>query len=602
MPSFYTEEILELVKDANDIVDVVSEYVKLKRSGRNYFGLCPFHSEKTPSFSVSPEKQIFYCFGCGVGGNVIHFIIKIENLSFVEAVKFLAERARIELPEADDRNFDYKSVKLKEEILKINAEAGRYFYSNLIGPKGTKAREYLVNRGISDVEIKKFGLGYADEESNDLVDFLQRKGFSEEVILASGLVYKSKKNELRDKFKSRIIFPILDAKDRIVGFGGRVLDNSLPKYLNSPETLVFNKRKNLYGLNLARRSGERTVIVVEGYMDVISLHKYGMTNVVATLGTSFTQEQARLLRKYFEEIIIAYDSDVAGQNAAMRGLELISNMDIPVKIVRFEGAKDPDEFVRKNGIELFKEVVANAKSLVEYKIEVLKNQFNLNDINQKVKFVNKVVSVLVKVQSDIERDAYVKKISKETGISVEPIYAVMDKILYSKEKPLKTSKSSLQNLQQITKEQTDINVKVLQAERKLISLLSMNNKELFKLVREKINPEDLSSQINRKIIQIIYEIYQNKGEIKFLDVMDRLESEEEVNTYAEIVQSEDNIDIDVFKAADQLIEVIEKEKLKLRRQKIILEMKNTELTDEEVKKLNEELKAITYRLSTMKKK
>ena len=600
MSGFYSDEVLEEIKNANDIVDVVSEYVKLKRSGRSYFGLCPFHNEKTPSFSVSPDKQIFYCFGCNIGGNVIHFITKIENLDFVESLRHLADRARIQLPEGNYDSTQLEKNKLKENILQINIEAARYLYNNLSSSQALVAREYLIKRGISAEIIKKFGIGFAYGIKDDLCNFLKAKGFLEQDILASGVAYKDKANKLHDKFKARVMFPILDVRDRVIGFGGRVLDNSLPKYLNSPETIVFNKRRNLYGINLAKKSSEKIVIVVEGYMDAISLYQFGLTNVTASLGTAFTQEQGRLLRKYFDEVVMAFDSDAAGQNAALRSIDLLNDMEIPVRIIRLSEAKDPDEFIRKKGVKLFKEEVSAAKSLAEFKIEILKGQFDLQDTRGKIGFLNSMAAVLAKVHNNIERDAYIKQISQETGIGVQPIYAEINKLLNGKIRALKIPKNAAIEVRKYNKDTKDDNQKIIQAERMLIALLSLNNRKLFEYITRTINIQDFYLDMNIKLAKVIFNLYEQRQDVTYSDILNNLETDNEISVYTEIIHQEYNFD-DTFKVADDLLETIKRGKYESRKKEILAEMRNENLSKGDVERLEQELKNIMFALQAMKK-
>ncbi len=601
MSGYFSDELLEEVKSSNDIVDVISEYVRLKRSGRNYFGLCPFHTEKTPSFSVSPEKQIYYCFGCGTGGNVFHFISRIENLEFVESVRHLAERVGMHLPEEGDMAAQPEKVRLKQRILEMNLEAARYFHQNLNDSKAADALRYLKDRGISTDIIKRFGLGFAFGINNDLASLLKLKGFGEEEIVEAGLAYKSKRNILNDKFRARIIFPILDVRDRVIGFGGRVLDNSMPKYLNSPETLVFNKRKNLYGLNLAKKSNEKKVIVVEGYMDVISLYQHGIENAAASLGTSFTQEQGRLLRKYFDEIIISFDADTAGQNAAVRGLDLLNDMGIPVRVIKLLDAKDPDELVRKKGVKLFRDLVKSAKSLAEFKIDILKEQHDLNDVRGKIGFLNKMAAVLAKVQNNIERDAYVRKISEETGIAVEPIYAEISKQVHGRNKVrFRVPENARIERPRTAKTENRLDRRIIQTEKMLIALMSLGDKELFGYISKKIKPDDFRWEPGKCIVEKIVKAYDQLGEVTHSEILNRLEEQEEINLFSEIMQGENNFE-DNYKVADELLGTVERGKIEARIHELHVQMKEKNINAEELRKLDEELKTLTFALGAMKK-
>ena len=343
----YSDELIDEIRSSNDIVDTISQYVTLKRSGRNFFGLCPFHKEKSPSFSVSPDKQIFHCFGCGVGGNVIHFVSKIENLGFRETLEFLAERSGIELPTSENEQFNKKQI-LKDKVYKINEETAQFYHETLYKPTSKPAQEYVKTRKLNNNTLKSFLIGYSGKY-NELYKHLKQKGFTDEEILASSLVNRNDKGQFIDRFRNRLMIPIMDVRGKVIAFGGRVLDKSLPKYINSPENIIYSKGRNLFGLNVAKKGNLDKIVIVEGYMDAISLYQRGITNVVASLGTALTEAQGRLLRKYAGQVVISYDSDAAGQAATMRGLEILKNLGCDVRILQMEGAKDPDEYVIKYG-------------------------------------------------------------------------------------------------------------------------------------------------------------------------------------------------------------------------------------------------------------
>ena len=412
----YSDDLIEEVVSSNDIVDVVSQYVSLKRSGRNFLGLCPFHKEKTPSFCVSADKQIFHCFGCGVGGNALHFISKIENLNFIESLELLADKAGIVLPSLESGE-DSKRIELKEKVYKINEEVAKYYHEILYTQIAKPAQEYVKKRKLDNKTLKNFLIGYAPN-SNTLYKYLKQKNYDDEAILASTLV-KKYNNNFVDSFKNRLIFPIMDVRNRVIAFGGRVLDNSLPKYINSPDTVVYNKGRNLYGLNIAKNAKLENIIIVEGYMDCVSLHQRGIPNVVASLGTSLTENQGRLLKKHTEKIVISYDSDGAGQTATLRGLDILNNLGCDVRILQMEGAKDPDEYVIKYGTGKFDLLVKNAISLVEFKAKMLKKGLDLENVNDKIKFLKEVAKLLQRIDSKIEQEIYIDKISKTYSISKE---------------------------------------------------------------------------------------------------------------------------------------------------------------------------------------
>ena len=439
----YSEELIEEIRNRNDIVDVISQYVVLKRSGRNFFGLCPFHKEKSPSFSVSADKQIFHCFGCGVGGNVIHFVSKIENLSFKETLDMLAERSGIVLPN-DQTTVDGKKEMLKEKVYEINKLTAEFYHNNLYLPTAKPAQEYVKKRKLDNATLKNFLIGYSGN-FNELYNMLKEKGYTEEEILTSGLVNKNDKGEFIDRFRKRLMFPIQDIRGRVIAFGGRVLlseeerkkqeasGRKVPKYINSQEGIVYSKGRHLYGLNVAKKyEGKmKKIIIVEGYMDAVSLHQRGIHNVVASLGTALTEAQGHLLRNNSEQVIIGYDADGAGQAATMRGLEILQNMGCDLRILQIEGAKDPDEYVVKYGPERFLKQVEKSISLVEYKVKMLKTTLDLENVNDKIKFLTEIAKVLSKIDNMVEQEVYIDKISKDYNISKQAILAEINKLIYN---------------------------------------------------------------------------------------------------------------------------------------------------------------------------
>lgn len=428
-----SEDVIQKIKDASDIVDIISESVKLKRAGRNYLGLCPFHQEKTPSFSVSVDKQIYKCFGCGEAGNVITFVMKLKKLTFPEALKILADRANIDLDENGNRNGNRKNT--YEKLYKLNIEAARYFYNCL--NKNKIAKSYMLNRGITEKTMNKFGIGYSVDSWNDMLIFLKKKGFTELDMLSDGLIIKSKKGNYYDRFRNRIIFPVFDFRGKVIGFGGRVLDDSKPKYLNSPETHLFKKGINLYGLNFAiKNNTSRMFIIVEGYMDCISLHQYGITNAVASLGTALTINQAKLMARYVDKVIISYDADAAGQIATVRGLDILKSVGLEVRVLVVPQGKDPDEFIRNNGKDAFLELVDKALPLIEYRIQNIKSNMNFNDSEDTIKYVEKALKILSQLDP-IEREIYVKSISEETGIRDQVLYDMLNDNIQKNVKKMK---------------------------------------------------------------------------------------------------------------------------------------------------------------------
>ena len=397
----YSEELIDEIKSSNDIVDTISQYVTLKRSGRNFFGLCPFHKEKSPSFSVSPDKQIFHCFGCGVGGNVIHFISKIENLDFRETIEFLADRSGIELPTSENDQNNKRQF-MKDKVYKINEETAQFYHENLYKPTAKPAQEYVKTRKLNNTTLKSFLIGYSGTY-NELYKHLKQKGFTDEEILASSLVNRNDRGQFIDRFRNRLMIPIMDIRGKVIAFGGRVLDKSLPKYINSPENIVYSKGRNLFGLNIAKKGNLDKIVIVEGYMDAISLYQRGITNVVASLGTALTEAQGRLLRKYAGQVIISYDSDGAGQAATMRGLEILKNLGCDVRILQMEGAKDPDEYVIKYGNARFNNLMDKAISIIEFKAKILKQNLNLENATDKIKFLNEIAKLISNIDNTIEK-------------------------------------------------------------------------------------------------------------------------------------------------------------------------------------------------------
>ena len=592
----YSEELIEEIKNSNDIVDVISQYVILKRSGRNFFGLCPFHKEKSPSFSVSPDKQIFHCFGCGVGGNVIHFVSKIENIDFRETIELLANRANITLPTLDNSYQDNKRAILKSKVYEINEIAAKFYHENLYRPTSKEAQNYIKKRKLDNRTLKSFLIGYSGN-FDELYRVLKQRGYTEEEILASSLVNKTDNGRFIDRFRRRLMIPIQDTTGRFIAFGGRVLDDSKPKYINSPENIVYSKGRNLFGLNVAKKGDTKKIIIVEGYMDAISLYQRGITNVVASLGTALTEQQGRLLRKNSEQVIIGYDADGAGQAATLRGLEILQNMGCDIRVLQIYGAKDPDEFIIKYGPERFQKCVDNAISLVEFKVKILKQNLNIENVNDKIKFLNEIAKILSKVDNNMEKEIYVDKISKEYGISKEAIYGEVNKLIYNKssekkvlERPL--IKSYIQN-----KQEEKIDDSIIKREKMVIYILINNPKESYSSIKDKITVDDIKSDINKKIISKIYEQYE-KG--SFNNIIDLFEEEAVVNYLSGIMADDFGIS-DINKCIEDLLNIYNKEKLINTRNSIIKKLENTNnMTTEEIKALEEKLNETILKLAKVK--
>ncbi len=591
----YSDELIEEIRSSNDIVDTVSQYVQLKRKGRNFFGLCPFHKEKSPSFSVSPDKQIFHCFGCGVGGNVIHFISKIENLDFKDTMEFLADRAGIELPKTENEQFNQRQM-LKDKVYKINEETARFYHDNLYKPTAKEAQNYVKERKLNNATLKNFLIGYSGTY-NELYNHLKSKGFSDNEILASSLVNKNDRGQFIDRFRRRLMIPILDVRGKVIAFGGRVLDNSLPKYINSPENIVYSKGRNLFGLNVAKKGDLKKVVIVEGYMDAISLYQRGITNVVASLGTALTEAQGRLLRKYAEQIIISYDSDSAGQAATLRGLEILRNLGCDVRILQMEGAKDPDEYVIKYGTGRFNLLIDNAISLVEFKVKVLKNKFDLDNTNDKIKFLQEIAKVLSEVDSQIELEIYVEKIANEYSISKEAIYSEVNKIKYAntakKEEPEKIIRKK-----QISKK-SKVDDSIIKKENVVIYLLLNYPEKVTEKIRSNLFESDFKYDINKKIINKLYELIDNKEKISS-EVLNYFTDDDEITSHITMLMADDYEIGDVDKCIDDIINSYNKDRLIDRRNDIIQSLENDELTKEEKASLEKELSSIVMKLARMK--
>ncbi|OYO51517.1 DNA primase, partial [Lachnotalea glycerini] len=425
---FYPEDIVEEVRMKNDIVDVISNYVKLQRKGSSYFGLCPFHNEKSPSFSVSQSKQMYYCFGCGAGGNVFTFVMEYENYTFQEAIKYLADRVGVELPEIEYSAEARKQADLKTTILEINKQAANYFYYQLKSEIGKAAYGYLTTRELSDETIKKFGLGYSSKYSNELYQFLKDKGYSDEILKQTGLFNIDEKKGVYDKFWNRVIFPIMDVNNKVIGFGGRVMGEGSPKYLNSPETKVFDKSRNLYGLNFARTSRKNYLLLCEGYMDVIALHQAGFVNAVASLGTSLTEGHANLMKRYTEQVYITYDSDGAGIKAAQRAIPILKDVGMSVKIIDMKPYKDPDEFIKNLGATAYEERILNATSSFMFELEVMEYGYDMKDPESKSKFFQEVAKKVLEFEDDLTRDNYIGAVAEKYHTGYENLRQLVNRV------------------------------------------------------------------------------------------------------------------------------------------------------------------------------
>lgn len=595
----YSDELLDEIKSKNDIVDILSQYVVLKRTGRNYMGLCPFHKEKSGSFCVSPDKQIFHCFGCGVGGNVFHFISKIENLNFKESVEMLANRAGVELPVSSNSAEDDKRERLKSRVYEVNKCAAEFYHENLYKPTAKPGQEYVKKRHLDNKTLKAFKIGYSGR-FNELYTELKSKGFTEEEILASCLVNKNPDGKFIDRFRNRLMFPIFDTHERVIAFGGRVLDDSKPKYINSPEDIVYSKGRHLFAFNIARKYNSKTIIMVEGYMDAVSLHQRGIHNAVASLGTALTEAQGRLLRRSCEKVIIGYDADGAGQAATLRGLEILQNLGCDIRILQIEGAKDPDEFVVKYGPERFQMYVDKAISLVEFKVKMLKKSLDLDNVNDKIKFLNEVAKIVAKVENSMEREVYVDKISLEYKVSKDAIYAEINKLLYANsrtEQKLEKKVVPVKNVS-IQQDEQPVDVKTKRLESLVIYLLINYPDKSFERLKKLIDNNVIKIERNKVIINKLYEEHE-KGNINIENILDLFEDEITVNYLSGIMSSDFEI-TDVDKCIEDVLVTYRKELLLQRRNEILGKIDNSNLTKEEVANLEAQLNEVIIQLAKIK--
>ena len=553
------KDIIEEIKSRCDIANVISSYINIKPSGTNYKGLCPFHGEKTPSFYINTSKQIYKCFGCGEGGDVINFVMKIENLDFMDAVKLLANRCGIEINTHVDESTKERMEKSKK-FQDIHVEAARFYFSNLIKSKNP-GYEYLRKRGLDDKIIKKFGLGYSLDSWNSLMNYLISIGYKNEDLIECGLFgYKSETKKIYDKFRNRVMFPIFDYRGNVIGFGGRVLDDSLPKYLNSPDTLIFNKRQNLYGLNFARKEiKDRSVILVEGYMDLISLYQYGIKNVVATLGTALTDGQGSLIKRYADTVIISYDSDEAGIKATLRAIEILNKLDINVKVLNLKECKDPDEFIRKYGVLEFEKEIQNSTHYIKYKIDNLKRNFNIQKDEERVKFAKEASKIIKEIKSPVEVDYYTKYLSEQIDISVESIKKEVYGKYYNgnQNKNNKNNKYIYKKEEKIIEKPKAIEKGKLLVEENLIKIM-LDSKKHREIILLKISEEDFLEKDSKEIVNWLI---KNKDLDKItIDKIKSLNISEEYIKGLESI-SLDNLDLNNIKNIDEIIKNIRKNSL-----------------------------------------
>ncbi|MBE5838605.1 DNA primase [Butyrivibrio sp.] len=524
---YYSDEIIEEVRSRNDIVDVVGQYVHLQKKGSNYFGLCPFHNEKSGSFSVSSHKQMFYCFGCGAGGNVITFLMKYDNLTFQEAVKQLAERAGIKLPEQDDSPAAKAARDKKQILYDINKEAAKYYYYQLRGRTGQKGMEYFKSRKLTDETMQHFGLGYANVTSDDLTKHLKSLGYTDGQIIEAGLASHDDKMGTHDKFWNRVMFPIQDASQKVIGFGGRVMGDGKPKYLNSPETPIFDKSRNLFGLNYAKNSRAGYMIICEGYMDVIAMHQAGFNMAVASLGTAFTTGQAMILKRYTDEVILSYDSDEAGTKAALRGIGILKEAGLKGKVLDLRPYKDPDEFIKNEGREAFEERIKNAENTFFFEVRVLQSQHDMSDPQSKTEFHRKLAMKLCEFEEALERENYIEAVAARYNIAVDDLRRLVSSVASQGGlvRKVERPKSGIQQ-----KRSPEDGAKKNQ--RLLLTWLT-DEPQIFSRVTRWITPEDFSDDLYRNVAKELF-MGMESGNFSPAAILDRFTDEDEHRQVAEM--------------------------------------------------------------------
>ncbi|HJC89538.1 MAG TPA: DNA primase [Candidatus Mediterraneibacter excrementigallinarum] len=517
---YYSEELIEEIRSRNDIVDVISGYVRLQKKGSSYFGLCPFHNEKSPSFSVSRQKQMYYCFGCGAGGNVYTFLMEYENFSFVEAVKYLADRAGIELPEVEYSKEAKEKADLRASILEVNKLAAKYYYVQLKSERGKAAYTYLKDRKLSDETITAFGLGYSNKFSDDLYKYLRKKGYSEELIRQAGLINTDEKQGVYDKFWNRVMFPIMDVNSRVIGFGGRVMGDAKPKYLNSPETPVFDKSRNLYGLNRARTSRKPYFLLCEGYMDVIALHQAGFTNAVASLGTALTPGHASLIKRYVREVYLTYDSDDAGTRAALRAVPILRDAGISAKVIRMDPYKDPDEFIKNLGAEEYEKRISEARNGFMFSIDMLSRDYDMGSPEGKTAFFRETAKRLMSFEDELERSNYIDAVASEYGVRRESLEKLVAKTAVSSGLVKPAVRPRRAEGKEKQKEDGTL------TSQKILLTWLIDDASLFEKISHLVTPDDFTEDLYRTVAQLLYEQRKN-GELNPAKILDHFTEEEE---------------------------------------------------------------------------
>lgn len=531
---YYPDEIVEEVRIRNDIIDVIGSYVHLQKKGNSYMGLCPFHNERTPSFSVSSDKQLYHCFGCGVGGNVFTFIMEYENYSFIEALRQLSDRVGVNLPEKEQTPEQKRRRSERARIFDINKEAATYYYYLLHSEQGKHAYKYFQDRGFSQETIKKFGLGYSDRGGAGLYRHLKKKGYDDSILKESGL-FTFKEKDVYDRFWNRAIFPIMDVNNKVIGFGGRVMGEGEPKYLNSPETKVFDKSKNLYGLQFARTSRKSSIIICEGYIDVMSLHQAGINNAVASLGTAFTSRQASLLKRYTQDVLLCYDSDQAGTKAALRAIEILRETGITAKVIDLTPHKDPDDFIKDQGVEEFEQRSRQAKNAFLFEIEVLEKNFDLKDPADKTKFFNEVAKKLLIFPESIERNSYTETIARKYNIGFDELRKLVNRygatmvVGQESKRPIRTGSEK-------NKKKT-VDDGLIKSQKVLLTWL-IDNPKLFTSIEGILEPQDFSNELYVEVTKLLFEQYKDERQLIPAKIINNFETKEEQSEVASLFTSD----------------------------------------------------------------
>lgn len=588
---YYSDDLIEEIRSRNDVVDVISSYVKLKKQGATYFGLCPFHNEKSPSFSVTPGKQMYYCFGCGEGGNVYSFIMKYENLTFVEAVKMLADRAGVALPEQENSEEERRKADLRTNLLEIHKKAAMYFHHQLKSEKGEIGLRYFRERGLDNETIVRFGLGYANKTGDDLYRYIKTFGYSDELLKESGLFSFSEKGTY-DKFWNRVMFPILDINNRVIGFGGRVMGAGEPKYLNSPETKIFEKSRNLYGMNFARMSKKPYLLICEGYMDVIALHRAGFINAVAALGTAFTDRHAMLIKRYVKEVVLTFDSDGAGRKAALRAIPILKKAGIAMKVLDMSPYKDPDEFIKNMGAEAYQKRIDNAVNSFIFEIKMMMEQYDLNDPHGKSEFYNGVAVKLLEFPDELERNVYIEAVSREFMIPQDSLSKMVKKLALSyKGEGISSAEMNQEAERDAKKAKKHLEDGVKQAQKLLLTSL-IENPSIYPKIQSYISEKDFIDPLYHLVAKSLFGQFE-QGTINPAQILNQFTEEDEHRQAAELFNTSLREEMSIQEKEKALSDVV----YHVKKNSLDYESKNTNDINELQRIIEEQKKLQNIRIS-----